>query len=46
MFKFSEQLRNEAIAYFREVCQIEISHEEADEYLRSLASLCSALIDE
>jgi hypothetical protein len=45
MFKFSEQLRNEAIDYFRDICQINISHEEADEYLRSLSSLCSALVD-
>ncbi|MBL7058352.1 hypothetical protein ISS03_03375 [Patescibacteria group bacterium] len=45
MFKFSEQLRKEAIEYFSDVCHVNISHEEADEYLRSLSSLCSALID-
>jgi len=45
MFKFSEQLRNELIDYFRDVYQINVSHEEADEYLNSLSYLCSALID-
>ncbi len=45
MFKFSEQLRNECIEYFKDVCGKKINHEEADEYLRSLALLCSAFLD-
>jgi len=45
MFKFSEQLRKECIQYFWDKCQKKISHEEADEYLRSLSALCSAMLD-
>lgn len=39
MYKFSEQLRDEAINYFKENHNHLITHEIADEYLLSLAGL-------
>jgi len=39
MFKFSENLRNEAIAYFGKKLNLPISGEEADLYLEALSSL-------
>ncbi len=39
MYKFSQQLRDEAIKYFFENHNHSITHEIADEYLLSLAGL-------
>ena len=39
MFTYSEQLRNECISYYKKVCDIDIDHETADEYLDSFADL-------
>jgi len=36
VFTYSEQLRNECIALFKEECDVEIDHETADIYLKSL----------
>ena len=38
MFTFSEQLRNECIAFFKEECNFDIDHETADIYLESLST--------
>ncbi len=43
VFTFSEQLRNECKAYFKEICGIEISDETAELYLNSLADLYGAM---
>ena len=43
MFTFSEKLRNECKAYFKEVCNADISDETADEYLDSFADLYTGM---
>lgn len=40
-FKYSEQLREELKAYIAERCGLDISDEQADQYLDSLASFFS-----
>ena len=43
MFTYSEQLRNECIAFFKEECNFDIDHETADEYLDSFADLYTGM---
>ena len=43
MFTFSEQLRQECIAFFKEECDVVIDHETADMYLDSLADFYVAM---
>lgn len=38
MFQYSEKLRKECIAFYREECNFNIDHETADIYLESLAT--------
>lgn len=39
VFTYPEQLRAECKAYFKEMCNVEISDETADQYLDSFADL-------
>lgn len=43
--KFSQQLKKRAIAYYLQKHQIELSYEEAEQYLSSMARFCSTSID-
>ena len=43
MFTYSEQLRNECIAFFKEECDVEIDHETADLYLERLGDFYRAM---
>lgn len=43
MFTFSEKLREECKAYFKEVCDVDISGETADMYLDSFADLYTGM---
>ena len=43
MFKFSQQLRDDLIEYFWRVHKKQISQEQADIYLDSMADLCILL---
>lgn len=45
MYTFSSKLRQECIAYFKEICGIVIDDEKADLYLESLANLFEATED-
>ena len=40
-YKFSEKLRNRLIKYFKETHNLDISHDQAEEYLNSMADLYS-----
>ena len=46
MLKFSQPLRNKAKDYFNPLLGREVSDEEADEYLKSLARLADFFIHE
>lgn len=43
LFTYSEQLRAECIAYFKQKCGVEISDDQANEYLDSLATFFELL---
>jgi len=43
MFTYSEQLRKECIAFFKEECDVDIDHETADIYLDNFADFYSAM---
>ena len=43
MFTFSEQLRKECIAFFKEECDVDISNETADIYLDNFADFYDAM---
>lgn len=42
-YKFSQELREKLIDYFLRVRKVEISQDQADEYLDSMADLYSAI---
>jgi len=43
VFTFSEQLRKECIAFFKEECDVDISNETADIYLDNFADFYDAM---
>ena len=42
-YKFSQELRNKLIAYFLQIHKVEVSQDQADEYLDSMADFYSAI---
>lgn len=45
MHKFSLQLKERIIAYFLQKYHVELSYEEAEQYLSSMARFCSVFVD-
>ncbi|MFA5368822.1 MAG: hypothetical protein WC303_02305 [Candidatus Paceibacterota bacterium] len=46
MARFSRELIDEITAYFSEKYNIRLSEEKAEEYLKALADLCLAFLEE